>query len=190
MAAGLGGGAANAATYPTFVLDTDASSISTNITGSICLSCSITGNFASGAQNFSWTPTSPTDSIFVNDFFVWDVSGFGGATFDVQVDLAFSDPDAASTSGSGSGFFKTFFGKFSGGGLWWTSTPSVTFAQGSVLDVVFEGPSVLGWGNSVETGATFTGAPISPVPLPSAGLLLLGALGGVGFAARRKRRAA
>ena len=185
---------AEAATYPTFVLDTGASSIDvTQGSGCQLFSCAtLIGSFGSGATGFNWTPTSAYESVHVDNFFDWVVSGAGLESFTVAVTLVFSQPDATFSNGSGSGLFATFYGIVSAGFLQWSSIDSVTFAQGSTLDIGFDDVYAYGFGNSVSSGATFTGNPVvevSPVPLPAsvpllgAGLLALGLIG-------RRRKAA
>ncbi len=183
--------AAEAATYPTFVLDTGASSIAVT-QGSGCTwgSCAtLTGEFGSGATGFSWTPVSATDSVGVSDFFKWTVSGIGLENFTVAVNLAFSSPDPATSNGSGSGWFKTLYGIVSAGVLHWGSVDPVVFADGSQVDIEFDDVHAIGFGSSVTSGATFTGNTIAAVPLPAsvpmlaAGLVALGAL-------RRRKKAA
>ena len=186
--------ASEAATYPTFDLDIAASSISvTQGSGCVFLSCAtLTGGFASGATGFNWTPTGPADSIHVNDFFKWTVSGFGVESFNVAVTLAFSSPDAASGNGAGSGWFATLFGLVSGGVLTWSSVDPVTFAQGSTLDIDYDDVHTAGLGGSAYSGATFTGSPIipvAPVPLPASVPLLGAGLLALGWLGRRKTTA-
>ena len=186
--------AIEAATYPTFDIDIGSSSINvTQGSGCVFLSCAtLTGSFASGATGFAWTPTGVADSIYVNNFFKWSVEGIGIESFNVAVKLAFSSPDAASANGSGSGLFFTLYGIISGGILDWSSVESVSFAQGSKLDIGFDNVQAIGFGNSVYSGATFTGnliVPVAPVPLPASVPLLGAGLLALGWFGRRKATA-
>ena len=65
----------------------------------------------------------------------------------------------------------------------------------TVLSTTFADPDTLvqklliSWDTSSSTGFDFEGT-VATVPVPAAGFLLLGALGGLGFAGRRRRKAA
>ncbi|HHI93620.1 MAG TPA: VPLPA-CTERM sorting domain-containing protein [Gammaproteobacteria bacterium] len=188
--AGLMVTAANATPYPTFTFDESASSISVTPNGSLCFGCDLTASFSAGVDGASWTPTSATDSWTIGNFIDWNAAGgFGGALYDVAVTLAFSSPDPASTSTTGAAGYASFFGVISGGFLSWDPVPSLTFAQGSTLDIALEDGIAIGFGTSVSTGATFTGNTIAPVPLPATGLLLLAGIAGLGVARKRKKAA-
>lgn len=152
---------------------------------------SLTGSFGTGATNFAWTPTSPTDSIDVANFFDWKVSGSGFETYTVDVTLAFSSPDASSTTGSGGGYYATLFGVVSKGSLIWDDVPSLTFAQGSTLDIEFDDIKfAAGLGNRISSGASFAGnTVIAPVPLPASVPLLGAGLLGLWAVGRRKKAA-
>jgi len=195
IAAGMlfSGTASASTTYPTFVLDTASSSINLTKT-SVFGRATIDAEFAAGADAFSWMPTGPNDMTYEGDFIDWTVGGFGKTKFDVEVTLAFSAPDAASGSTTGGGFAATFFGIVSGGVLTWDGPATVAFAQGSSIDVVFDGTIELGFGNSTTTGAKFIGndivGDIAPVPLPAAGWLLIAGVGGLGAMSRRRKKKA
>jgi len=182
---------AEAATYPTFVFDGSSSSITVTPDNSLCFGCSLSASFSSGVDGASWTPTSGTDSWTISNFIDWTASGaaFGVATYDVSVTLAFSSPDAASTSGSGEAGFATLFGIVSGGALSWNSISDIIFAQGSILSVSLEDGLQIGTGTTATTGVTFVGNPISPIPLPASGLLLLAGISGFGLMRKRKKAA-
>ncbi|WP_415184225.1 VPLPA-CTERM sorting domain-containing protein [Phaeovulum sp.] len=181
--------AAEAATYPTFVLDTSASTIDvTQNSGCTFFSCAtLSGTFGAGATGFNWTPTSPTDSVGVSDFFNWSVSGAGIEGFSVAVTLAFSSPESVVANGSGSGWFKTLFGVVSGGKLVWDTINPVVFADGSQLDIAFDNVHAFGFGNSTTSGATFTGNTIAAVPLPASVPMLAAGLVALGALRRRKK---
>ncbi|MDQ2089650.1 VPLPA-CTERM sorting domain-containing protein [Marimonas arenosa] len=97
-------------------------------------------------------------------------------------------------------------------GLTWTQgtsgTWTITSAIGQDFLIVLKASSTPGYGvwsffgdpNNTSTSGTFDVAwnkdlshlaiYVAPIPIPAAGLMLIGALGGLGFVARRKRRAA
>lgn len=178
---------AQAATYPTFTLDTAASSIHlTYDTSCTQLSCAtVTGSFGAGATGFNWTPTADGQTIDVDDFFHWTVSGFGLEHLNVAVQLAFTSPSSATGGGTGTGFVKTLFGVLSGGALTWSAIDPIDFADGSRLDIAFESLHGFWLGHHVSSGASFTAQTpeVPAVPLPAsipllgAALLALAALG-------------
>lgn len=188
--------AAAATTYPTFALDTGASSITVNQSGCSVLSCAtLTAGFAPGATGFSWTPTSASDSIYVSDFFNWSVSGIGIEKVSVAVTLAFSSPESASGGTTGSGLYATFAGIVSAGVLKWNDVTTVGFGDGSTLTADYDKVVAFGFGNSKTSGATFSGNFValpddpSPVPLPASVPLLGAGLAALGLFGRRKRAA-
>lgn len=183
--------AVEAATYPTFTLDTANSSITVNqASGCTFLSCAtLTGSFGAGATGFNWTPVSATESKTVNNFFNWSVSGLGLENFTVAVTLAFSSPSSTTAGGSGSGWFKTFLGVVSGGVLHWGPVQSASFADGSTVDIAFADVHAFGFGNTTQSAATFTGNTIAAVPLPASIPLLGAALLALGALRRRKKAA-
>lgn len=185
-------GTASAATYPTFVIDGAASSIS--LTQSSLGSATLSAEFSAGVDGYSWEAQGEYDHVVIDNFIDWDVSGNGLGSYDVEVTLAFSSPDAASGTISGGGGFgqiSTFFGTITGGVLDWDNggVTDVAFAQGSILTVAAEGGFAIGSGG-VSSGVALLGNPIAPIPLPASGLLLLSALGGFGVVSRRRRKAA
>ena len=156
---------AQAVTWPTFELDLDASSVNVGAAGCLLSCVGFEGSFGQGAENFSWTPTSATDSIVVDDFFNWQATddGFGIEAFAVQTELVFATPDVSSTTNNGHGLVVQLWGDFAAGVLRWTEVASVTFAQGSTLDIAFDGIGGDLWHGSVSTGATFIGNLIEPL---------------------------
>lgn len=187
----LSGGDARAQTvsWPTFELDLAASSIGVSSTGCLLSCAGLEGSFGQGAHDFSWTPASATDSIVVDDFFNWTTAGHGIAveSFAVETELVFASPNVQTASAGGHGLVVQLWGDFTAGILRWTDVASVTFAQGSSLDIAFEG--IVGdlWHGTIATGATFIGDLIAPasdgggttaaVPLPGSLVLLLSAFG-------------
>ncbi len=180
-------GTASAATYPTFVLDLDASNITITSAFSRCLGgCDLTATFNDSAET-SWTPTASDDSWEISNFIDWTYAADSGyQAFLVSVDLVFSQPDPASTTANGGTIVGSLSGTVTNGILAWNDTPPLQFAQGSVLDVDLEGGFIFALGNSYTSGVTFTGNPAAPVPLPASGLLLLGGLGGLALLRRRR----
>lgn len=176
-------------TWPTFELDLAASSIGVETLGCAYSCAGLTGDFGAGAEAFSWTPTSATDQLVVDDFFDWSVDSAirtGAEVFNVHTELVFSSPDLQSTSANGRGLVVNLWGDYAAGILRWTDAASVTFDQGSSLDIAFQGIAGL-WSGTVSTAATFignlvqpntgTGGPTSSVPLPGSLLLLISAFG-------------
>ncbi|RYH01245.1 hypothetical protein EU805_14725 [Salipiger sp. IMCC34102] len=191
-----GSAQAQAATWPTFELDLAASSISVEAEGCVVSCTGFNGAFGQGAHDFSWTPASARESHYVDDFFTWSTSdrGFGTELYTVSTELVFSSPDLQTAStANGGGLVVQLWGDFSAGVLHWTDAASVTFQQGSTLDVVFDGLAGM-WNGSVETGVRFMGNLIqagtgggdgvSSVPLPGSLVLLLSAFGAF-FGGRR-----
>ena len=187
---------AQAAAWPTFELDVAASTLDVQAQGCAFSCTGFSGAFGQGAHDFSWTPASATDSHYVDDFFTWSNSGsgYGVESYDVYTELVFSSPDVQTASGgSGGGLVLQLWGDISAGVLRWSDTASVTFQQGSTLDIVFDGFSAA-WRGTLETGVTFfgnliqagtgSGGDVSSVPLPVSLTLLLSAFG-LFFGSRR-----
>jgi len=185
---------AQAATYPTFVFDAGASSVQIDETIDLCYGpggsdgCQVTYEFLPVAD---WTPTSPTDTNPVDDFLKFTVgSGLGGSLLDISATLAFSAPSDSSGTQNGIGGVGKIWGKFSGGFIDWADKGTINFDDGSTLDFYLEDLVAGGYhNNSATIGVTFKGNEIAAVPVPAAGLLLVGALGGLGALRRRKKAA-
>ena len=120
------------------------------------------------------------------DFFDITVSECGIGTADISATLAFDTPSGASITGSGNGWFGTFFGVVSAGGLTWGDVPQTYFLpNGNSFDVDFEDICVKGFGNTTTVSATVT-AHANPVPEPSTNLLMgVGLLGLVVYSRKR-----
>lgn len=199
-AVALSGGAAQAVTYPTFEFDTVASSIV--VSGAdLCVfgNCELTAAFGSDAAGFSFSPTAEGQSVTLNDFIDWkiDLTGdgkwwtpppSGGGIYSVTANLVFSAPDVAGGSSSGGAGFLVLGGILSAGGLVWQDfgIGEIAFGQGSVLGFDLHEVAQGGFGTSTTSGITFTANTLAPIPLPATGLLLVGALGGLGLLRRRK----
>ncbi|GIX15334.1 MAG: hypothetical protein KatS3mg118_3293 [Paracoccaceae bacterium] len=186
-------GMAGAATYPTFVIDAANSSVqitsqSGSCVGGPCLSVELFPTLAGS----SFTPTAVGDSLRI-PFIRWTLGSDAAAdfTYNIVATLAFSAPDAASATNVGGGTGVVLSGTIVGGTLVWddASVP-VQFAQGSILDVAFQGGTLNRERRTVTTRALLTATALVPVPLPAAAPLLAGALGLLGLAGLRRRRRA
>lgn len=174
-------GAAQSATVG-FDVDGPGSSASASVTGCIFCHSSISASTVAGLDAVAFTLDEGESSTF--DFVEFSTQGIGGGTFEVSATLAFSDP-GGSVSSTGSGFYATFFGAISGGGLaWGNAVQQVSFGNGGLYTVELEDGFTVGLGNSAVASATVT-LDAAPVPLPAAGWMLIAGLGGLAYTGRR-----
>ncbi|MCR8726785.1 VPLPA-CTERM sorting domain-containing protein [Frigidibacter sp. ROC022] len=152
--------------------------------------CTLDGAVTGGSFSLS----NVGDTFDFDDLFDWSIAvtnkwATGGGAYTVSVVLEFLTPSAASgTPNSGVAGFVTFLGTLSAGGVdWINDSGSVTFANNHVLTYELHDVLEGGLGTSASSGATFT---LAAVPLPAGGLLLIGALGGLGALKRRKAKKA
>lgn len=180
---------ASAAQATVYTFDAAASDITLTRVIDACIGCGLTAEFSANAQSLApWDAAPPSDTLVIGDFIDWAVGpGLGGETYDVEVSLAFSTPDAASGSTGGWAGVGTILGVISGGILTWDGPGVVNFADGSVLTFLMHPVAAGGFGSSTTTGVTFKVDNVAPVPLPAAGLMLL--VGIAGIAAVRRSRA-
>jgi hypothetical protein len=184
-------GTATAATYPTFQIDYASSSVDitaqTGDCGAVpCLSASIVPSLS--GQSF--TPTGPNDTANFG-FIRWTLgdNAVSDFSYSVTATLAFSAPDPAQAVIGGGGTGVVVSGSIVGGTLTWDqAVVSVVFAQGSILDVSFQGGTLNRPRDSIVTRASITGNDIVPVPLPAALPLLAGAFAVLGIVGMRRRR--
>lgn len=155
--------------------------------------CHLEADFTSDAEDWSWSTWTVGSSDTINDFIDWTavLSGWlptGGGIYDVTVNLLFSSPSASSGSASGGSFFVTVAGLLTSGGVTWDNggQGTVKFEDGTTLAFDLEEGFAFGHSSSATSGVTFT---LAAVPVPAAGFLLVGALGGLA-ALRRRRKAA
>jgi hypothetical protein len=189
-AVAIASGLASAAQASVYTFDASNSDITVSKVTDLCIGCGLSASFSANAQALApWDAAAPSDTLVIGDFIDWSVgAGLGGETYDVEVSLAFSTPDAASGSTGGWAGVGTILGIISGGILTWDGPGIVNFADGSVLSFLMHPVAAGGFGSATTTGVTFAVDNVAPVPLPAAGFLLLGAIGGL--AAMRRARAA
>jgi hypothetical protein len=180
-----------------FVVDRAASSvqlISQSGGGRLCTAtnCGVSVELASGLDSGD-TYTIGTGVTETFDFLTFSGTGTTGLTprgFMVKAVLAFSSP-SISVTGMATGSAFLLAGRIIGGNLTWDSiTPqNVVLPDGSEVAFNFGGGQGIFLSERVTTSASVEGLNIvqpAPVPVPAAGLLLAGALGGLALARRRK----
>lgn len=190
--------AASVASAATFTFDASGSTLGLAETGSVgchLLACDLTGQYV-GDHSMNVVSGSVTETV--DNFIEWEITGTdtrwgeftgsGGKTYDVTASLYFSAPPPGGTGGAtGEAGFLTVAGLLSAGGLEWDNggVGTVYFNNGYRITYDLHDDFVVGLGNKAYTAVTFTAA----VPVPAAGLLLVGALGGLGALRRRKKAA-
>ncbi|MHC0055470.1 VPLPA-CTERM sorting domain-containing protein [Actibacterium sp. D379-3] len=169
-----------------FTVDASASSIVITDGTDYCTAGDCVSTEIAFSNDFSFSLAEGESNEF--DFITWTGEGSGFGTYTVEATLAFSAPSSFTVDGSGVVGLATISGNIIGGHLVWTNLPTtLVLSDGSVIGLDFQdGMGLLG-GSSITTTATVM--LISAVPLPAGGLLLLGALGGLGAVRRRKRAA-
>ncbi|MFA7433769.1 MAG: VPLPA-CTERM sorting domain-containing protein [Gemmobacter sp.] len=120
----------------------------------------------------------------------------------ISVDFTLTQPSSGNATATGStvGALSGFLGFDQGGELTWNNPTPLNFGSGNTGELLIELSEVdFNWGNwwgtspgkkyGAQVTATVTYA-VAPIPLPAAGFLMLGALGGLGLVARRRKNAA
>lgn len=202
---GIAAFAVNPAAAITFQIDPATTSVSlSNQTGGgipcFFSSCQVQAAIAPGL------PTAPFNvdvgTPYALDFIRWTATGTTGLSsrhFDVTASLGFLAPSGAgTTTGGGSGFGFLLFGVILDGSLTWASgvPNTITLADGSVIEIDFQGGKSIILNNSITTQAYITveslgpeGGPAVATPLPAALPLFVSGLGALGlFGWRRKRK--
>lgn len=189
----LSAGAASAATL-NFEIDLANSSVTLTETGGGGLTCWITSCGIEASLAPGLTSASPfalgegeTESFDFIKFSGDGTTGLTGRSFEITATLAFTTPASSTTSG-GSGTAYLLGGYITAGSLYWNDVPaSIVLDDGSEITVNFAGGHglLLDGKKTYTSGASVTVDSIAPIPLPAAGLLLLGGLGTLGILRRR-----
>lgn len=187
---------ANAVEYPTFTIDTSASSVVIN--GSDCWPyCGATPeiNPALADQSFSLAASGRDSRHRIRDFVTWSAIGSAIGVYDIAVNIAFSSPDDAIGTTGGGGALLNLTGRIVAGIIDWDREwTSVLFAQGSEIEVSLKDSFLLGDAGSIASALRIRAVNLvpmttpSPVPLPASLPLLLALIAGGGYAARRRNR--
>lgn len=197
-AASMAASVASAATF-TFDASDPNSTLALTQTGGGCVfaACDLTASYVG---DYSMDVVSGSATETVDNFIEWDIEGtptwwgtdivgLGGKSYNVSATLHFSSPTPGGTSGSNDGeaAFLTVGGLLGAGGLTWDNggVGTVYFDNGYRITYDLHDGFTAGVGSKAYSGVTFTAA----VPVPAAGLLLVGALGGLGALRRRKKAA-
>ncbi|MGR3586334.1 hypothetical protein [Pseudooceanicola nanhaiensis] len=187
---------ASASSYPNFVLDLNQSKIAVDSTTACSPNCALNGSFTSSGEK-SVAFGSEGQTVSLNNLIKWTMQpgALAAGIYNISVELVFTSPELAETSGGGKGVFWTFFGILSGGVIDWTNPfQDVAFAQGSELGVKMDKVN-FGFSNSSYSNLYLTAEKLvplaapSPAPIPPALPVMLLALGGLFYIGRRQRNA-
>ncbi len=152
--------------------------------------CGISADIAPGFAGTSFSLDEGETESF--DFIRFETTGTTGnvllpaaRTFSITATLAFAPP-AVTVTGNGNGGALLLSGNIIGGVLNWTNLDTqVSFGNGGLATIDFQDGIALFAGKS-ETIDASVKLDAAPIPLPAAGILMLGALGGLVAVRRRK----